>query len=130
MGIDLNALKVHLCSLVDEQARSRLASNPTHGKKIDEARDILDQLETPEFAERIKAMSPEQMFHDYPLLATGIGIDGADIEAVARTVWEKAMSDRLPSALVERTRRLARKSINDCKSKDECEAAYRGVSWP
>lgn len=128
--MDLAPLKEHLCSLVDDQAKAILAANPTHTQKLEEARDILDQADDQTLLSVLQGLTAEQMLSLYPLIATGIGIDGPDLISCARKVHEAGIKSRARTALVERTRRLARQSINNGSSKEACEAAYKVVRWP
>jgi hypothetical protein len=125
MTFDINELKFYFKHLIDAASvRAMPKSHPTHIIKLEEARDIVDQLEDPKLEEIILNMTPEQIIQSYPLLAASIGIDGNSLAEVAKNVHKKAMNDRASIVRIERDRQTAKKSIESCKTKQECEAAY------
>ena len=119
---DLAIVKASLKAAVDQAAETRrltvitggAGQALTYGRKVDQARAA------------VAASNPEAA--DYPLLAASIGIDGADISAVAATVLAKDAVWDAFNAAIEVVRLSAKRSIDQA---EDAEAA-RAVSpaWP
>ena len=120
--VGLDALKAGLKAAIDAQAeRERLkyitpgaGQAMTYSRKVEQAKTVL------------AASDPQPA--DYPMLAASIGIDGADIVAVANTVVAMDAAWETIGAAIEAARLAAKRFIDET----EDETAARAVQpiWP
>ena len=118
----LVSLKDRLKRAIDDEAeRQRLrwitagsGQAMTYARKLDQARAVLD------------AQDPQP--DDYPMLAASIGIDGADIQAVAHLVIAMDAAWELTGAAIELARLTGKKAVDLAETAAAAESIT--VVWP
>lgn len=120
--LGLVELKARLKLLIDAEAeRQRLrwitpgaGQAMTYARKVDQARAVLAATEP----------RPAQ----YPMLAASIGIDGADIVAVANTIIAMDAAWEAIGAAIEEARLAGKKAIDNAGTVELAKAVQ--VTWP
>jgi hypothetical protein len=119
---DLSAFKAALKSQIDAAAEAERLKyiTPGSGQAITYARKV-------EQAKAVLAAADPQPA-DYPMLAASIGIDGADIVAVANTVVAMDAAWEMIGAAIETTRLTAKQAVDLAETAADARAVE--ALWP
>jgi hypothetical protein len=126
---NVEEIKAHYLHIVDMQADAQMAataasSRAAQSAKLEESRDVLDLLHTPDGLEELATLDSVERITRWPMLMAGIGIDGQTLEECAERVHKKAMDLRLTQHAAERSRLSLKAAIRQAPTAEAVEAAF------